>query len=134
MIRNIKNDKRYIGQTIQNPQKRLKQHLESAYEENRKIYNSCLSRAIRKYGIDMFEIGIIADDVPDEDLDLVEAHYIDMYNCIAPNGYNMSRGFNDSNVDDIKEIIDKDKDYSENPKVIIDDISDEDIKKFLEEL
>lgn len=132
MIRNIKNDKRYVGQTKQSPEKRFRQHIEAAYLDNRRSYNTCLSRAIRKYGSDFFELGIINDDVPDEDLDIVEAHYIDMYNTLSPNGYNKSAGLNDNsyNVDDLI----PDEDYSDNAKVVIDDISDEDITKFLEEL
>ena len=74
MIRNIKNDKRYIGQSVQPVEKRFRQHIEAAYLEGRRSYNTCLSRAIRKYGSDYFELGVIADDVPDDDLDIVEAH------------------------------------------------------------
>lgn len=134
MIRNLKNDKRYIGQSVQPVEKRFRQHIEAAYLEGRRAYNTCLSRAIRKYGADYFEVGILAADVPDKDLDIVEAHYIDMYNTIAPNGYNISIGFNDNSLtDDIHELAPED-DYSDNAKVLIDEISDEDIDKFLKEL
>ena len=134
MIRNIKNDKRYIGQSIQPVEKRFRQHIEAAYLQGRRAYNTCLSRAIRKYGADFFELGILANDVPDDDLDIVEAHYIDMYNTVAPNGYNISTGFNDNSLtDEIHDLTDED-DYSDNAKVVIDDISDDDVSKFLREL
>lgn len=134
MIRNIKNDKRYIGQSVQPVEKRFRQHIEAAYLEGRRSYNTCLSRAIRKYGSDFFELGVIADDVPDDDLDIVEAHYIDMYNTLAPNGYNKSTGFNDNSLAESIDDMTSDEDYSDNAKVMIDDISDDDIDKFLREL
>lgn len=134
MIRNVKNDKRYIGQSKQTGDKRFKQHLNAAYLKGRRAYNTCLSRAIRKYGKDCFQFGVIADNVPDDELTLVEAHYIDMYNTIAPNGYNTSPGMNDnSNVDEIRELK-PDEAYEDNPRVILDNISTEDVDKFLREL
>lgn len=134
MIRNIKNGKRYIGQSKQVGDTRFKQHLAAAYLEGRRAYNTCLSRAIRKYGKDCFEFGIIADNVPDEDLTLVEAHYIDMYDTIAPNGYNTSPGMNDnSNSDEIKSLA-PDENYADNARVVLDNISEDDVNKFLREL
>lgn len=134
MIRNIKNDKRYIGQSIQPVEKRFRQHIEAAYLQGRRAYNTCLSRAIRKHGADYFELGLLAEDVPDDELDIVEAHYIDMYGTVAPNGYNISEGFNvNSLTEDIHDLA-PDDDYTNNAKVIIDDISDEDVNKFLREL
>lgn len=134
MIKNIKNDKRYVGQTTQDVDTRFRQHIESAYSKNKQTYKFCLSRAIRKHGADSFRIGILAEDVPDEDLDLVEAHYIDMYNCLAPMGYNMSPGFNDTQqASQLFDLI-PDDDYSENAKVLIDDISSDDVDKFMKEL
>ena len=134
MIRNMKNDKRYIGQSIQPVEKRFRQHIEGAYLKGRRTYNTCLSRAIRKYGSDFFELGILADNVPDDDLDIVEAHYIDMYNTLAPNGYNKSAGLNDNSLAEEIDELAFDDDYSDNAKVVIDDISDDDIDRFLREL
>lgn len=134
MIRNIKNDKRYVGQSIQPIEKRFRQHIEAAYLEGRRAYNTCLSRAIRKHGSDFFEIGVLAEDVPDEDLDIVEAHYIDLYNTLAPNGYNKSIGFNDNSLADEIDDMASDDDYSNNAKVVIDDVSDDDVDRFLRDL
>lgn len=134
MIRNIKNDKRYVGQSIQPVEKRFRQHIEAAYLEGRRAYNTCLSRAIRKHGSDFFEVGVLAEDVPDEDLDIVEAHYIDMYNTLAPNGYNKSVGFNDNSLAEELDDLTDDDDYSDNAKVMIDDVSDDDVDRFLREL
>lgn len=134
MIRNIKNDKRYVGQSVQPVEKRFRQHIEAAYLEGRRAYNTCLSRAIRKHGSDFFEVGILAEDVPDEDLDIVEAHYIDLYNTLAPNGYNKSVGFNDNSLAEKIDDLSADDDYSDNAKVVIDDVSDDDVDKFLRDL
>ena len=134
MIRNIKNDKRYVGQSVQPVEKRFRQHIEAAYLEGRRAYNTCLSRAIRKHGSDFFEVGILAEDVPDDDLDIVEAHYIDMYNTLAPNGYNKSVGFNDNSLAEELDDLTDDNDYSDNAKVMIDDVSDDDVDRFLREL
>lgn len=134
MIRNIKNDKRYVGQSIQPIEKRFRQHIEAAYLEGRRAYNTCLSRAIRKHGSDFFEIGVLAEHVPEEDLDIVEAHYIDMYNTLAPNGYNKSIGFNDNSLADEIDDMASDDDYSNNAKVVIDDVSDDDVDRFLRDL
>lgn len=134
MIRNIKNDKRYVGQSIQPVEKRFRQHIEAAYLEGRRAYNTCLSRAIRKHGSDFFEVGVLAEDVPDEDLDIVEAHYIDLYNTLAPNGYNKSVGFNDNSLAEKIDDLSADDDYSDNAKVVIDDVSDDDVDRFLRDL
>lgn len=134
MIRNTKNDKRYVGQSIQPVEKRFRQHIEAAYLEGRRAYNTCLSRAIRKHGSDFFEVGILAEDVPDDNLDIVEAHYIDLYNTLAPNGYNKSVGFNDNSLAEELDDLTNDDDYSDNAKVMIDDISDDDVDRFLREL
>jgi group I intron endonuclease len=134
MIRNTKNDKRYVGQSVQPLEKRFRQHIEAAYLEGRRSYNTCLSRAIRKHGSDFFEVGVLAENVPDEDLDIVEAHYIDMYNTLAPNGYNKSSGFNDNSLAEEIDELASDENYSDNAKVMIDDISDDDVSKFLRDL
>ena len=134
MIKNLNNNKRYVGQTKQSPEKRFRQHMSAAYLEGRRAYNTCLSRAIRKYGKDFFQLGILAENVPEEDLDLVEAHYIDMYNTTVPNGYNISTGFNDNS--DFEDVYDQqpDENYSDNAEVVINQVSNEDVEKFLREL
>lgn len=135
LIKNTANGKKYVGQTIQLPEKRLLQHFNSAYDDNRKTYRTCLSRAIRKYGKDCFVMGILADNVPDDKLDVVEAHYIDMYETTNPNiGYNMSEGFGENHLASDMHNAEPDEDYSENGSVVIDNISDDDVEQFLREL
>ena len=44
----------YIGQTI-NPKERYRKHISEAYNAKHSGYNTLLSKAIRKYGIEQFK-------------------------------------------------------------------------------
>lgn len=98
-------------------------------------YNYCLSRAIRKYGEQAFDVAILAEDVPLEKLDLIEAHYIDMYQSNNPEiGYNISQGHSDnSNVDEYRDI-QPDENYETDSRINFDGIDNADIERFLKEL
>lgn len=89
---NLINNKKYIGQT-NNLKRRIKQHKDDSftnYSEAR--YNQLIHRAIRKYGLDNFEISVLEDNIPIELIDEKEKYYINKYNTIAPNGYNLTEG------------------------------------------
>lgn len=128
IIKNFSNNKKYIGQTVQSSQERFSQHIREAYAKGRKEYDYCLSRGIRKYGKEAFDFAVLADSVPLEDLDLVEEHYIDMYNTTDPAyGYNMSIGHRDTaNFKKYHALRDEEEEKYE-------DISDEEIERMLEE-
>jgi group I intron endonuclease len=87
-FRNIINDKRYIGQHIgTNFEKRWRQH------KSKKNKCTGLKNAINKYGIDNFDISIIELCYEDQDaLNNLEIHYIEHFNSLAPNGYNLKTG------------------------------------------
>lgn len=85
-ILNLKNNKKYIGSTI-NPYQRLKAHIRSAYIENSKIYNYPLQRAIRKYGIENFKFSILLSNILIDDLASQENQYIIKYNTLINNGW-----------------------------------------------
>ena len=135
IIKNFTNGKIYIGKTERDAQKRFTEHLTESRAKNSPTYNYCLSRAIRKYGEQAFDFAILADNIPLEKLDLVEAHYIDMYQSNNPEiGYNISKGHSDnSNVDEYR-TVQPEENYEDVSRVKIDDISNEDIEKFLKEL
>lgn len=135
IIKNFANGKIYIGKTERDAQKRFTEHLTESRAKNSPTYNYCLSRAIRKYGEQAFDFAILADNVPLEKLDLIEAHYIDMYQSNNPEiGYNISKGHSDtSNVQEYR-TVQPDEDYENNSRVKIDDISNEDIERFLKEI
>lgn len=91
-IKNKLNGKMYIGQTIKTLEIRLKGHIQcvrSGY--NRKLYN-----AIRKYGWENFEYGILCKCSSLEELNRMETDYIIKYDTFK-NGYNMGLG-GDNNV------------------------------------
>ena len=91
IIKNTVNNKIYVGQTRQTFKNRFKVH---------KSQKSYLGNALRKYGIEKFDINILS--VPIYNLSIIEKKLIDYYDCIAPNGYNLeSGGKRDYTVSDI---------------------------------
>lgn len=84
-ITNKLNGKIYIGQT-NNPTRRFQEHRARGYgQEGEKI----LYKAFDKYGISNFSFEIIEEV---ENYNEREKYWIKFYNCINPNGYNMSEG------------------------------------------
>ena len=99
-IQHIESKKCYIGETINAPEKRWNQHI------NRKNGCPVLGNAIRKYGITAFKFEVLIICF-DEDRFFYEKQYIEKYNSLVPNGYNVLLGGNDSfkghrHTDDIK--------------------------------
>lgn len=91
-IKNKLNNKIYIGQTIRTLEGRMDEHVQCAINGvDRKLYN-----AIRKYGWDNFEFGIICHCSSLEELNQKETEYIIKYDTLK-NGYNMGLG-GDNNV------------------------------------
>lgn len=78
--------KYYIGQTSKSLEYRWSQHC----QPSSKCYG--LSGAIKKYGKENFSIGIVGEYKTQEDLNNAEEYFIDYYNCLAPNGYNLTTG------------------------------------------
>ncbi len=135
IMKNIVNNKIYIGKSIGTAEERFKQHLWEAHNPNKPIYNSCLSRGIRKYGDDAFHYAVLADNVNDDELGLVEEHYINMYSSDNPSiGYNMSAGGNDNTNAKEKYDLAPEENYDDNPKVITDDISDEEVDEWINKI
>ena len=84
-IKNKINGKVYIGQTTRSIDIRFANH---------KSAETPLGEDIRKYGIDAFEITIIDDNIPKDELDLEETYWIyekgksyDLYNISKGNMY-----------------------------------------------
>jgi len=52
-----------------------------------------LKNAIKKYGKNKFKIDVLwAGDVSDDELNNMEIKYIETYNTLHPNGYNLTKG------------------------------------------
>ena len=86
-IRNKIDNKIYVGQTIQDVEARWKDHLKKG--------SNCryLKSAINKYGLDNFEFKLVCITF-DNQLDDMEIKYIEQYNSLVPNGYNLRLGGN----------------------------------------
>ena len=82
---------KYIGQT-NNLEVRIKKHNDyDPYNPQLKEYNYPLSRAIRKYGKEAFDIIILEENLTQEEADIREQYWIEYYNtCHA--GYNQTYG------------------------------------------
>lgn len=86
LIKNIINNKSYIGQTIRPVKARFMQHIKSG--------RGLIGRAIKKYGMDNFKFEVLYDCLSVEDLNNKEIEFIKKFNTIAPNGYNLQGGGN----------------------------------------
>lgn len=87
LIRNKVNQKTYVGQSL---------HIERRWIEHknsiqRKDKNTILIQAIRKYGWENFQCSIL-EETTEELLDEREQYWIQYYNSLAPNGYNVQLG------------------------------------------
>ena len=107
-ITNTVNQKSYIGQSI---------HIENRWTDEKYVstdptdprYNSSLSKAFRKYGIENFKFEIL-EECSKEELSNREIYYINLYNTYY-SGYNETTGGQGSSnycmkisTDDLKEI------------------------------
>lgn len=87
IITNVCNNKVYIGQTSKTIEERFAVHVKNAKQHvNRYLYD-----AMNHYGYDNFHIQEI-EKCKKSDLDEREKYWIAYYNCIIPNGYNMTAG------------------------------------------
>lgn len=90
-ITNKINGKCYIGQST-DIDDRWAKHRSRPFQENDKSYDTCLYRAIRKYGLDNFIFEVIEECAYDK-LNEREIFYIDFYNShCTKHGYNMTFG------------------------------------------
>lgn len=92
-ITNTVNEKVYIGQT-NNPSLRWSQHKSNAkYNRGQQV----ITRALTKYGADVFEFEVIVTCKTQKDVDFLEEQVIQQYDSRNPEkGYNVDRGGNTS--------------------------------------
>lgn len=90
-IENTINNKVYIGQTINKPEYRWKEHQRISKNTDNPDF-SYIHSAIRKYGADNFNFQVIDKANSKEELDAKEKQYISCLNTLVPNGYNISSG------------------------------------------
>lgn len=75
------NNKPYVGQTTS-----FKHRLDT-----HKYGNQLIDKAIRKYGIENFD-QLLLENIPEEELDYWETHYIEEHHSLVPSGYNLDTG------------------------------------------
>ena len=101
MWRNKVNGKLYVGQAI-NFVRRTREHKYGTYNENSKHgYNTPFHNAIRKYGIENFEICILEYNLNGYDeMNEKEIFYIEYYDTLANKrkGYNVASGGGNANT------------------------------------
>lgn len=85
ILRNKMNNKCYVGQTTKSFKERFRSHQHS---------NSYVGKAISKYGSDNFD-KLILENIPEEELDYWEIHYINECQSLVPSGYNFDGGGNE---------------------------------------
>ena len=85
MIKNKINGKIYIGQTKRSLDQRITGHINSKN-------NSYIGNALRKYGLENFDISIVDQAENNEVLNDKEMEYIKFYDCMIPKGYNLTSG------------------------------------------
>lgn len=86
LARNKENGKCYVGQTTQTLAMRINSHTTKA--------SRCYAfhSALVKYGRDAFEWTVIDTSDNMDDLNILEVLYIEHYNSLSPNGYNLRTG------------------------------------------
>lgn len=90
---NLINNKKYIGQSINDDNSRYNNHISAVKHETNSEYNSPLHCAIRKYGIENFKYEILVKDITEiELLNNLEIYYIQKFDSQIPNGYNIEAG------------------------------------------
>ena len=90
---NLINNKKYVGQSINDDGSRYKNHKHAYKSEKNCEYDSPLHRAMRKYGFENFSYEILAKDIDNISiLNELESYYIQEYNSLIPNGYNIEPG------------------------------------------
>ena len=85
MVRRIADGKIYVGKTTRKLRKRIMEHLQNCR-------TSYFDRAIKKHGIESFDISILEECATENELNDREKFWIKELNCKIPNGYNLTDG------------------------------------------
>ena len=83
-ITNLINNKIYIGRTIaKKVERRWNEH-----KSKSKNPRTLIEKALNKHGINNFKFEVI-DEIDFDKLPALESNYIQKFNCLSPNGYNL---------------------------------------------
>lgn len=89
VVTNTVNGKQYVGQTVKKVSRRWSEHLGWARAEHPP---GALHRAIRKYGPEVFTVATVAEAYGKQELDALEAKWVQDLKTMAPGGYNLTAG------------------------------------------
>ena len=78
----------YIGQTIQDPNRRRLEHIADS-KHSPKSYH--FHNALKKYGVDSFSFEVLAEATSVEELNMLEETFIQQFDSIV-NGFNIRNG------------------------------------------
>lgn len=92
-VTNIVNKKIYIGSTINSLTRRKSSHLTRSRSSKPRLL---FHRALKKWGMENFEWEIIERCIEVSEMYDMEYHYIKQYNSLAPNGYNLTEGYDNT--------------------------------------
>lgn len=92
LITNLVNGKQYVGKTTQTIKERFKAHTGRSNSKN--FYKMAIAMAIKKYGKESFKIEELAISYTKEQLKFSEGFYINYFNTLSPNGYNITNIIN----------------------------------------
>jgi group I intron endonuclease len=92
-IKNIINNKEYIGLTIRTLEERWKQHIRESNREGGWEWNTPLGNAIKKYGKDSFEVFVLEECSSETEMKQKEIWLIRERKSLASEtGYNLTLG------------------------------------------
>lgn len=90
------NGKKYIGITSRSIKERITQHIRESKNINCETYHTPFKRAIRKYGIENFDVEILEENLTSTEASEKEKYYIEKFNTYIKyansNGYNSTIG------------------------------------------
>lgn len=78
------NGKVYVGQTVRSLQERMAEHSRHSA--------TAFDKALKKYGLDAFDVEQIDSASDVDELNKKEIYWIQFHDCMIPNGYNMCEG------------------------------------------
>lgn len=88
LIRNRETGKGYVGITSKSLEQRWSQHCWTA----KRGEGRALHRAIRRYGVDAFEVSVLESHENLDDLNAAEVRLISKLGTFIPQGYNLTLG------------------------------------------
>lgn len=92
-IKNIINNKEYIGLTTRTLEERWKQHVYESNRENSWEWNTPLGNAIKKYGKDSFQVFVLEECSSETEMKLKEIQLIKERKSLSTEtGYNLTLG------------------------------------------